>query len=213
MQQGASSVTVSIKVLSHNARFLLRRAGVRSWIAVIVGVLCLVLYLTKKPERIPDSVREYRPVAPVEKGFCVDGDPGCKDGKTMPLIVHLDLKGSPPTLSYLRQFLPFVKTLGATGLLIEYEDTFPYTGDLAVLRSAIFSYGPDEVRELVKLAHDLGLSVIPLVQTFGHMEFVLKHDNFRSLREEPGNDWSVCPQNKGSMDLIGKMIDQVIFFS
>lgn len=28
------------------------------------------------------------------------------------------------------QFLPFIKDIGATGILLEWEDTFPYTKDL-----------------------------------------------------------------------------------
>lgn len=36
-------------------------------------------------------------------------------------LVHLDLKGAPPKMSYLKRLLPIFKSLGATGLLLEYE--------------------------------------------------------------------------------------------
>jgi hypothetical protein len=62
-------------------------------------------------------------------------------------------------------------------LLIEWEDTFPYVRDLAVLGSngpscPAGAYTADEARELLKLAGDAGLAVVPLVQTIGHLEVI-----------------------------------------
>lgn len=197
-----------IKILQHRFRHVFQRVCFRAWPVIALLFVASMIVLTRRPDEIHSGIKPGF-VAAEEKGFCSADQPGCRDGKTMPLIVHLDLKGSPPTLEYLKKFLPFAQSLGATGLLIEYEDTFPYSGRLSSLRSKVFSYSDDDVRQLVGLAHDLHMIVIPLVQTFGHMEFVLKHDEFVSLREEPSNDWSVCPLREGSIELIGDMIDQV----
>lgn len=99
-----------------------------------------------------------------------------------PLYVHLDLKGAPPTLPWLLALLPRLRAWGAAGILIEYEDAFPYEGALACLRAPT-AYSRAEVRALVRACDSLGLEVIPLVQTFGHLEFVLKHRRFAHLRE------------------------------
>jgi hypothetical protein len=48
-------------------------------------------------------------------------------------IVHLDLKGAPPSLAYIRQLLPSLMQWGCTGLLLEYEDAFPYHSALRQL--------------------------------------------------------------------------------
>ena len=42
------------------------------------------------------------------------------------LMVHIDMKGGPPRPQYLLQLLPLLKQWGATGLLIEWEDMFPW---------------------------------------------------------------------------------------
>lgn len=59
-------------------------------------------------------------------------------------IVHLDLKGAPPKIEYLLRILPLMKSAGATGILIEYEDMFPFEGALQNI-SALNGYSKTEV--------------------------------------------------------------------
>ncbi|XP_056193268.1 hexosaminidase D isoform X2 [Falco biarmicus] len=124
-------------------------------------------------------------------------------------LVHLDLKGAPPRASYLAEVLPLLRALGATGLLLEYEDTFPYAGPLAPLR-APHHYSPGEVRAVLSQAREQGLEVVPLVQAFGHMEFVLKHKEFAHLREVKVFPNALNPHKEESRALVKAMIDQVM---
>ncbi|XP_037265971.1 hexosaminidase D isoform X3 [Falco rusticolus] len=124
-------------------------------------------------------------------------------------LVHLDLKGAPPRASYLAEVLPLLRALGATGLLLEYEDTFPYAGPLAPLR-APHHYSPGEVRAVLSQARAQGLEVVPLVQAFGHMEFVLKHKEFAHLREVKVFPNALNPHKEESRALVKAMIDQVM---
>ncbi|XP_008050309.1 hexosaminidase D [Carlito syrichta] len=124
-------------------------------------------------------------------------------------LVHLDLKGAPPKISYLSQIFPLFRALGANGLLIEYEDMFPYDGPLRLLR-ARHAYSPSEIKEILHLARLNELEVIPLVQTFGHMEFVLKHAAFAHLREVAAFPNTLNPHEAESLALVGAMIDQIL---
>lgn len=121
-------------------------------------------------------------------------------------IVHLDLKGAPPKVEYLRKILPLFAKMGATGILMEYEDMFPYDGDI----SALNHYSVQNISEMNALADEHHLQIIPLVQTFGHMEFILKLEKYRDLREETWYPQTICPSNFQSLDLIHSMIDQVL---
>jgi hypothetical protein len=97
-------------------------------------------------------------------------------------IVHIDLKGAPPKSSYFEKFIPFLKQNGAHGILLEYEDMFPFEGQLKEARHGL-AYTLKEVEQINKLAKDNGLFVIPLVQTYGHLEWLLKVKKFAHLRE------------------------------
>ncbi|XP_045840685.1 hexosaminidase D isoform X2 [Meles meles] len=124
-------------------------------------------------------------------------------------LVHLDLKGAPPKVSYLSEVFPLFHALGANGLLLEYEDMFPYEGRLRLLR-AKHAYSPPEIREILHLATLNQLEVIPLVQTFGHMEFVLKHEALAHLREVALFPNTLNPHEAEALALVGAMVSQVM---
>ncbi len=48
--------------------------------------------------------------------------------KKLERIVHIDLKGAQPKVQYFKDFFKLIRDFGATGILLEYEDVFPYTG-------------------------------------------------------------------------------------
>jgi hexosaminidase len=98
-------------------------------------------------------------------------------------LVHLDLKGAPPRVSYYEDFFPLISSLGATGILMEYEDMFPFSGPQLQDLPAHNAYSKSDIRYILQLATNNGLEVIPLIQTFGHLEFLLKLKKYTELRE------------------------------
>ncbi|XP_035453875.2 hexosaminidase D-like [Spodoptera frugiperda] len=127
------------------------------------------------------------------------------------VAVHFDLKGSPPLISYMITLLSTFKKYGVNSILIEYEDMFPYEGMLANLSSEI-AYTKHELTEFLLEAKKLDIEIIPLVQTFGHMEFVLKLKEFYRNRELPYGPAELCPSQPSSLNLIRNMLSQVITF-
>ncbi|XP_046409312.1 hexosaminidase D [Neodiprion pinetum] len=124
-------------------------------------------------------------------------------------IVHLDLKGAPPTVKYYRYLFPLLHRLGATGILIEYEDMFPFNGEVENIR-ALNSYSRRDIVEIQKLAKNSDLEIIPLIQTFGHFEFVLKLEKYKDLREVARYPQVLCPSHNKTLPLLYEMLDQVI---
>ena len=124
-------------------------------------------------------------------------------------LVHIDLKGAPPKLKYLKELFPKLKEWGATGILLEYEDMFPYTGELSVL-ARHNAYNQSDIEEISKTAKENNLKIMPLVQTFGHLEFVLKHKEFSHIREVSTKVKNLNPALNASLDVVLKMVDQTL---
>ena len=98
-------------------------------------------------------------------------------------LVHLDLKGAPPRVSYYEDFFPLIRNLGATGIVMEYEDMFPFSGPQLQDLPAYNAYSKSDIQHILQLATNNGLEIIPLIQTFGHLEFLLKLEKYAELRE------------------------------
>ena len=79
---------------------------------------------------------------------------------------------------------------------------FPFEGMLKDV-AAVNHYNKSDIYNILIKSKELGLEVIPLVQTFGHMEFILKHGQFAHLRDSVEMPESICPCHQQTMSLIG----------
>src|ERR1051325_1694425 len=122
--------------------------------------------------------------------------------------VHVDLKMFAPRFDWLLNWLEQLAAWKLNTIVIEYEDKFPYQklGRIAS-RSA---WSPDQVREFVARAGQLGIEVIPLIQCLAHLEYVLAHDEYARLRELPHVYSQACPSNPGTLELFKAMASEVI---
>ncbi|XP_075035406.1 hexosaminidase D-like [Mixophyes fleayi] len=221
--------------MSSRIRIHLLRLGV-----LVIVVLALMKYLSKSsPPQVNMAVRQEKNVDffwgeneepridPIIKDLApeppredeVEALPEKKEGEKkgsakdfshiQMQLVHLDLKGAPPKISYYEQIFPLLSKLGANGLLIEYEDMFPFTGELEVLKSP-YAYSEADIAKILHLAEINKLEVVPLVQTFGHMEYVLKHDKYRSLREVDRYPNSLNPHSAETLPLLKLILTQIL---
>lgn len=127
-------------------------------------------------------------------------------------LVHLDLKGAPPKASYLITLIPILKSLGATGLLVEYEDSFPFVGEPLHALASPRAYTRQELRAVLDTAKAYDLTVVPLINTFDKLEYILKHPQFAKYRESPNVPDTLCPSNPAGVKLIQDILDQILNF-
>lgn len=129
--------------------------------------------------------------------------------KNLERVVHIDLKGAPPKPDYFKSFIPFLKQNGATGILLEYEDTFPWEGRLSEAKNGR-AYTLEDIKMIKDLAKQNNLYIIPLVQTYGHLEWLLKLKSFSHLREASDFPQVITPCLDESYALLYELLDQVI---
>ena len=122
--------------------------------------------------------------------------------------VHMDLKGLPPTADRFVSLLKIFAAARYNVVLVEWEDAFPWTVDKR-FRSPT-AYTPDDIRRFQKVAKELGLEIIPLVQCLGHLETPLSVSGYEKLREVPGSSGSLHPLAPGARELIQGMVDDVL---
>lgn len=122
--------------------------------------------------------------------------------------LHFDLKGLPPRPERMCELLELAAASGYNTIALEWEDMFPWRFDPAVRCET--AYGENDIRAFCAKANELGLELIPLIQSLGHLEFVLSLDKYTHLREVPGYFDCLNPLADGARDLILTMIDEVL---
>ncbi|RCN43936.1 hypothetical protein ANCCAN_10051 [Ancylostoma caninum] len=129
--------------------------------------------------------------------------------QTIHIHYRYNFSGAPPRPSYFKQLLTLFDELGADGVLIEWEDMFPYEGALGKIKNGN-AYSLNEALEILQHAESLGLSVIPLVQTIGHLEWILKTKEFSNLRENSSYPMVACIGDPSALELILDSVNQVL---
>lgn len=122
--------------------------------------------------------------------------------------LHLDLKGVPPTPQRLLSLLDVIAAAGYNALLVEWEDTFPWTVDIRFRCET--AYTPEQVRAFADRAKQLGLEIIPLVQCLGHMETALGPIGYEHLRENWWRSDCLNPLAPGAGELVAAMVKDVL---
>lgn len=130
--------------------------------------------------------------------------------------IHLDLKFQLHSLEYLKDHIRMLARYKINAVVWEWEDKFPYKRRPDLKHPLAFN--KEEASSLMELCNMYGIESIPLVQTFGHLEFVLKHPEHAHLKEtrelerDPNDTLDICPLQDGTMPLIEDMIADVVSF-
>ena len=93
-------------------------------------------------------------------------------------------------------------------VLIEYSNRFPFERHSSI--KAPSSLTREEVTELITMAQEYDLRVIPLQQSIGHLDYLLQNDNYASVREEENYKDQLCPTNPDSFRIFTELAEEMI---
>jgi hexosaminidase len=104
---------------------------------------------------------------------------------------HLDLRVQAMTMDALKQLATKLHEAGLNTLIMEWEGTYPFKKHPMISNQN--AYTPEQISSFVKFCNDLGINVIPLQQSFGHVEYILRNYRYQALREDQKDYSQVCP--------------------
>ena len=105
--------------------------------------------------------------------------------------VHIDVKHHLDTMKYYYDTIDRLARYKINAVIFEFEDKLRYRRRPLV--GAPQSISIDEMAALTQYARERHIEISPLVQGLGHATFILKHEKYAPLREDPESWWAFCP--------------------
>ena len=111
-----------------------------------------------------------------------------------------------PNFDALIEHIDRLAALKYNAVVLELAAMFPYRKHSAL--SCDIAFTPEQIvaiRERLKVSH---LEAIPLIQSLGHVYYVLTQDDYKHYRETPDRIQQYCPTNPGIVDLYLEFVDE-----
>jgi hexosaminidase len=111
-----------------------------------------------------------------------------------PFIVkgfHIDLRIQVMKMDALKAFALKLSKSGINTIIMEWEGTYPFTKHPLIPNR--YAYSREEIIGFINYCNFIGVDVIPLQQSFGHVEYILRNDRYKDLREDQKDFSQVCP--------------------
>lgn len=107
---------------------------------------------------------------------------------------HIDLRIQVMTPKALKVFAKELSEFGMNTLVLEWEGTYPYKKHATI--SNKYAYSRSEIEEFIAYCESVDIKVIPLQQTLGHVEYILRNSRYSHLKEDRKDISQLCPMEE-----------------
>jgi hexosaminidase len=104
---------------------------------------------------------------------------------------HLDMRIQVMKMPAMKKFVLNLSKNGINTLLVEWEGSYPFEKEPLIANK--YAYSRQEIRDFIGYCNSLHIQVIPLQQSFGHVEYILRNYKYAALREDQKDFSQVCP--------------------
>ena len=119
---------------------------------------------------------------------------------------HIDMNMAQFSRPYFEKWLQYLADKNFDTIIWEVENNIAWRTCPECVSPDAFS--KTEFREILTFAASLGFNNIPLFQTIGHCEYVLKHEKYKSLAELPDKINQYCPRHESLLPFLSAWIEE-----
>lgn len=105
--------------------------------------------------------------------------------------IQLDIKHHLEKTEYYYDLMDKLAKYKVNAIIAEVEDKIKFVRQPKV--GAADALSIEEWQKLCNYAMDRNIEISPLIQGLGHASFILKHDEYKELRDDPESDWAFNP--------------------
>jgi hexosaminidase len=105
--------------------------------------------------------------------------------------IQIDVKHHLEKREYYYRLMDQLASYKVNAIIAEVEDKLAYERQPLVGSEDALSI--EEWKKLSDYAMERNIEISPLVQGLGHASFILKHDEYKDLRDDPESDWAFNP--------------------
>lgn len=124
------------------------------------------------------------------------------------MIFHMDFNHVSLRKEYICRWLERLSDMGYNAILWEIEDKVQLETCSDVIWPEALS--KNEFRSILNYSRKLGLEPIPLLQTIGHAEYILKHDAYCHMRELKNRHDCYCTSNLDVRSFLKNMAEEYL---
>jgi len=123
--------------------------------------------------------------------------------------LHLTLgSGHMPAFEKMKQLIDTLASYKMNAFVMEYDDRFPFEKHPVLVHPSALS--KDQIRELIAFGTERHVDVIPLLDSLGHAQAYLAHEEYRHLAEVPDQIAEMCASNPDTITFIKELWTEIL---